>query len=106
MPCTIKLGKVLKNRKPQFYDDDQLSRLVAAASGRTADVVTVLLGADAGLRRGEPIGLEWDDLDLVRGHIPVGFAPDRAHSAGRSAATQRTGRDDPAGAVGRAGAGR
>jgi integrase len=71
MPCRIRLVKVPKNVKPAFYDDDQLARLVAAASARTSDLVTVLLGADAGLRRGEVIGLEWTDIDLPRGTLTV-----------------------------------
>ncbi len=71
MPCSIKLVKVPENIKPDIYDDDQLSRLVAAASSRTSDLVTVLLGADAGLRRGEAIGLGWDDIDLQRGTLTV-----------------------------------
>lgn len=71
LPCRIRLVKVLKNSKPDFYDDDQLARLVAAASSRTSDLVTVLLGADAGLRRGEVIGLEWRDIDSARGTLTV-----------------------------------
>src|SRR5690242_19182471 len=48
-----------------------MERLVQAASGRTDDLVTVLLSADAGLRRGEVIGLEWNDLDVKRGELTV-----------------------------------
>lgn len=71
MPCKIRLVKVLKNTKPDFYDDEQLARLVAAASSRASDLVTVLLGADAGLRRGEVLGLEWTDVDFPRGALTV-----------------------------------
>jgi integrase len=71
MPCRIRLVKVPKNAKPDFYDNDQLARLVEAASSRTGDLVTVLLGADAGLRRGEVIGLEWADIDFPRGNLTV-----------------------------------
>jgi integrase len=71
MPCKIRLVKVPKSAKPDFYADDQLTRLVEAAASRTSDLVTVLLGADAGLRRGEVIGLEWEDIDFPRGTLTV-----------------------------------
>ncbi|ABC81235.1 tyrosine-type recombinase/integrase [Anaeromyxobacter dehalogenans] len=71
LPCRIRLVKVPKNVKPDFYDEGQLAQLVAAASENTGDLVTVLLGADAGLRRGETIGLEWPDIDFQAGTLTV-----------------------------------
>ena len=72
MPCTINLVKVDTRRVPEFYEEDEFERLVAAArnDGSEAELI-VLLGGDAGLRKGEIIGLEWNDLDLVRGQIVV-----------------------------------
>jgi integrase len=72
MPCTIKLVKVDRQRMPEFYEEEDFERLVSAATlvGHSEQVV-VLLGGDAGLRKGEIIALEWDDLDLVRGAIVV-----------------------------------
>jgi integrase len=58
--------------RPKFYDFDQYDWLVQAAEAidpRTH--LVVLLGGDAGLRRGEIIGLEWPDVDLRRGQITV-----------------------------------
>jgi integrase len=71
MPCKVRLVKVVRNTKPAFWENDHLQRLVEAASSRTSDLVTVLLGADAGLRRGEVIGLEWPDIDFGRGTLTV-----------------------------------
>jgi len=42
-----------------------------ARRGQPTDLVTVLLGLDAGLRRGEMVGLDWGDLDLERRTIRV-----------------------------------
>jgi integrase len=36
-----------------------------------AEEIVILLGGDAGLRKGEIIALEWDDLDFVRGRIVI-----------------------------------
>lgn len=92
MPCRIRLVKVLKNTKPDFYDDAQLARLVAAAtaSSRTSDLVTVLLGADAGLRRGEVLGLEWTDVDFGRGTLTVKRAMYRGVTGTPKGGAERT----------------
>jgi integrase len=64
MPCTIRLLKVPKS-SAGFYDFDEYERLVNAAKAldRNAYLI-VLLGADAGLRCGEMMALEWSDVDL------------------------------------------
>jgi integrase len=71
MPCTIKL---LRSSTPEmkFYELDQKGRLVDAA-GRIDHriLVMVLLGCDAGLRRGEIISLRQSDVDLRRNQIHV-----------------------------------
>lgn len=71
MPCKVELVKVAKEEM-EFFEADQLGRLVQAA-GRlgTEHLCIVLLGADAGLRAGEMVGLEWGDLDLKRRIIHV-----------------------------------
>ncbi|HEY8075114.1 MAG TPA: site-specific integrase, partial [Labilithrix sp.] len=69
--CTIKLMKV-DQATPAFYDFDEYERLVEAA--RKIDrgiLVTVLLGGDAGLRRGEILALRWSDVDLRRQQLKI-----------------------------------
>lgn len=69
--CTIKLLKV-DNPTPRFYEFDEYSRLVDAARKIDRQVLlTVLLGGDAGLRRGEMIALRWSDVDLRRKHLKL-----------------------------------
>ena len=64
MPCTIELVKV-SNVVARFYEFDEYQRLVeAAARIDTRTHVLVLLGGDAGLRRGEMIALRWSDVDF------------------------------------------
>ncbi len=71
MPCRVTLLKAAKSEK-SFLEFDDLERLVEGAKkvGWAAHLV-VLLGAEAGLRRGEIISLRWTDIDLVRGLIHI-----------------------------------
>ena len=67
MPCRIKLLKVVRG-PGRFFDFDQYARLVAAAAKIDPRAhIMMLLGGDAGLRRGEMIALRYDDLDLALG---------------------------------------
>ncbi|MEX1362297.1 MAG: tyrosine-type recombinase/integrase [Nannocystaceae bacterium] len=72
MPTKV---KAVKEPKPEvkFYDFEQLDRLVLAAEemGNPNPLLVVLLGAEAGLRRGEMIGLKWSDVDLKRKTLTV-----------------------------------
>lgn len=73
-PCTIKL---LKTVVPimNFYEDDQYGRLVEGAKKVDPRVhVMVLLGGDAGLRRGEIVSLRQTDVDLRRRQLHVRVA--------------------------------
>lgn len=71
VPCSIELLKV-SNLVPRFYEFGQYADLVAAAAKiDTAHLLVVLLGGDAGLRRGEMIGLRWCDVDLRRKQLIV-----------------------------------
>jgi len=79
MPCRIRL---LKTARPmvEFYELEELERLVEAAGKVDARaLIAVLLGADAGLRLGEILGLEWPDVDLGRGLLKVQRAVYGAH---------------------------
>lgn len=58
--------------RPKFYDFDQYQWLVNAAEKVDLRIhLLVLLGGDAGLRRGEIIALEWPDVDLRRGLLTI-----------------------------------
>jgi integrase len=71
MPCRIKL---LRNviEPACWYEPHDYARLIEAA-GRVDRRVEALLrlGGDAGLRRGEMIGLRWCDVDLTRRVLTV-----------------------------------
>ncbi len=60
-------------KKPmQFYDFERYDKLVKGAA-KVGDrcLAVVLLAGDAGLRRGEILGLEWTDVDFARGMLTV-----------------------------------
>ena len=69
----VKIKKIRESEtQPKFYDFADYRRLVAFA--RTIDprvLLVVLLGGDAGLRRGEMIALEWSDIDLIHGRMTI-----------------------------------
>ncbi len=72
MPCRIVRSKVDDDKAAMFYDDATLGRLLVAAA--ELDVryhALVLLGCDAGLRRGEIIALRRSDIDFAAGRIYV-----------------------------------
>jgi integrase len=66
MPATIRLLKISED-EAAFYEPETLEQLYEAAVKVSPEAfVMVLLGGDAGLRRGEIIGLNQTDLDLKR----------------------------------------
>ncbi len=71
LPCTIRLLPV-PITPAQFHDFPDYDRLAEAAKrlGPTSYLV-VLLGGDAGLRLGEIMALEWQDIDFQRQQICV-----------------------------------
>src|SRR5580658_3832739 len=70
-PCTIKLLKTIIPIM-SFYEDDQYGRLVEAAKRIEGRVhLMVLLGGDAGLRRGEVAALKQCDVDVRRKQVHV-----------------------------------
>jgi len=55
-----------------FYDFSDYERLVEAAGKISPETLAlVLLGGDAGLRRGEMLALEWSDIDFRRSVLTV-----------------------------------
>jgi integrase len=65
--------KLLKVAPPRFdfLTFEELARLVSAVQEDPVRLALVLLGADAGLRQGETMALEWGDVDLVAGVLTV-----------------------------------
>ncbi len=71
MPCRIKLLKVSRIAA-RFLDFGDYERLIEGAAKVDARAhVMVLLGGDAGLRRGEIIGLCQEDVDFTRRILTV-----------------------------------
>jgi integrase len=71
MPCTIKLLQVPPS-EAAFHDFEEYERLVdsSVAYGANAHLL-VLLGGEAGLRMGEMLALEWDDVEFLKTQLHV-----------------------------------
>ena len=71
MPCAIDFYKV-QNLLAPFYEFEEYERLIEAAGKiDTPTLVAILLGGDAGLRRGEIVALRRIDVDLRRRQLKV-----------------------------------
>jgi integrase len=71
LPCAIRLLP-LHPRSAPFHDFDEFEQLVESARKRDFDAyLVVLLGGEAGLRRGEITALEWGDVDLRKRQLCV-----------------------------------
>jgi integrase len=71
MPCKIKIPKSLRT-PPTFYEQDTMRRLIDVAAEIDARTLAlVLLGLHGGLRRGEILGLEWEDVNVARRQLIV-----------------------------------
>jgi len=70
VPCAIKMLRTPKT-EAAFYEFDQFERLVEVSGREPQAELVVLLGGEAGLRRGEMIGLEWTDIDLSKRQLCV-----------------------------------
>ncbi len=61
-----------RHRIPVAYDEHEQAALLAAAQALGPHyVVVVLLGMDAGLRRGEILGLQWADITVKRASMVI-----------------------------------
>jgi integrase len=70
MPCDIRLIKGDDSEEMGFYDDRTYESLVEAGASIGVDEhLTVLLGGDAGLRRGEILGLKPGDVVGNKLHV-------------------------------------
>ncbi len=71
MPCKIKIPKSHRT-PPTFYELETMRRLIDAAAQVDARThALVLVGLHSGLRRGEILGLEWEDVNLARRQLVV-----------------------------------
>lgn len=71
LPCTIELLRVTPGQI-EYYEPEVYEKLVTCARSIDPRIeILVLLGGDAGLRCGEIIALEQDDVDFTRGFIHV-----------------------------------
>jgi integrase len=69
--CVIRLLPIPKG-SAEFYDFDEYERLVEGT--KTDDpnaILIVLLGGEAGLRCGEMMALDWNDVDLTKRQLRV-----------------------------------
>ena len=72
----------LLDRPPEIFSVDELRALLESANRVAPDVLPMLtIGAFAGLREAEIQRLDWNEIDLARGHIEVKAA--KAKSARR-----------------------
>jgi integrase len=72
MPCRISMLDVDDQAEAAFYDHETYERLVAASAALDPRThVAILLGGDGGLRRGEILALNLDDIDfkMARFHV-------------------------------------
>jgi integrase len=71
MPASIRLLPIPPPSAP-FHDFDEFEKLVEAARTRSPDAhLVVLLGGEAGLRRGEIAALQWTDVDMRKRQLCV-----------------------------------
>ena len=56
--------------KPRVLRQDEVLRLLAASKGTDA-FIPIMLAATLGLRRGEALGLQWDDIDFYTGTLTI-----------------------------------
>lgn len=59
----VKRAKIAR-QEAAFLEDDEISALLAAASGSAEESAIIHVALFAGLRRGEVFGLQWEDLEV------------------------------------------
>ncbi len=64
--------KKAKKRKVEYYEDEQIATMLKALSEEPLMYVTmVYLAIDTGLRKGELVGLTWNDIDFEKSTINI-----------------------------------
>jgi integrase len=78
--CPVKIETLKTSAPPvRFYSFTELNKLRHAAKRWPEVLTTVLLAADAGLRRGEIVGLEWGDVNWQTKQLTVQRSDSRRH---------------------------
>lgn len=68
----IELPKTSKSKDVSILTSDEITRLIATAEhDRSRILPAIKLALDTGLRRGEVLGLTWDDVDLENGKLQI-----------------------------------
>ncbi|MFV2043980.1 MAG: tyrosine-type recombinase/integrase [Anaerolineales bacterium] len=67
-PVIVRMPRVEQKRMEVLTNDD-LKRVLSVCSSRDRALVLTLI--DSGLRRGEALALDWDDIDLRTGMVHV-----------------------------------
>lgn len=90
LPCPVDLVRVPRQERP-FHEREEFDRLAAAAEriGWRAHLA-VLLGGRAGLRRGEILGLRWEDVNHQRETITVRRQINNGRVSGPKGGHERT----------------
>ena len=78
LPCGIKLLPTPR-KEASFHDFDGFERLADVARSDLQTYLVVLLGAEAGLRCGEMMALEWTDIDLNKRQLCVARSDWKGH---------------------------
>ncbi len=89
MPCQVRLLTVAQT-EAAFHDFEEFERLVGAAGYDSRARAIVLLGGEAGLRCGEMMALEWNDVDFSRGRLQVARSDWRGHVTAPKSGRPRT----------------
>ena len=78
LPCTIRLLATPKGTA-NFYDFEEYERLLEKASTDPLARLVALLGGEAGLRCGEIMALEWNDVNLQKRQVCVARSDWKGH---------------------------
>jgi len=71
VPVRIDMPRRVRKAVVAYDANEQEALMSAARTLGPRYVLMLLLGLDAGLRRGEMLALQWTDLDLTRGSVIV-----------------------------------
>jgi len=69
-PCTGIMLPKGKKKQPVVYDEQEIKKLIEAARGTEMELV-IDMELCLGVRRGELLGLQWDDVDWTHNQIHI-----------------------------------